>query len=626
MPDHLEDQDLIDERTGKPVLLPFNIQDNMRARHAMAVRAEKDRAYQSTLIHLCRKSITFWLTMFVWTYRQMQVTEGGKTEQLAGRASKQPLILRPKQIEVVKAIQEAIRDGHNLLIDKSREEGGSLLPAMVFMHEWQFGENTNFLMLSNKEENVDSRDPRSLFWKQMFALENQPSWLKPHYEKTFKHLRNLDADTIISGEATGKSSGLAARGRAVLMDEFAECANGYTIHANMPSVSRCCIYVSTPRGPGTCFTWLRNEALRTGEPKRVELPWWENPEKAQDLEWIRDEKGRVVRTSPWYKAECLRMKDPIWIARNLNMSHEESGSMFFDMMDIQRQIDTYARPSIPDIKQGKIIFPHADNIVAEINKGIRSKDVRGLEFIETDEGFWRLWCAIGEDGRPNQFTRYALAADISTGNGSSNTVISVGDCDTGRKVAEFAYSLARPYEAARLMLAAALWFGGADALPLLVWEANGPGGEFGDEIWNSSYPRIWFLKDSGKSDNERTSLYGWHSNRNRKEKVAGSFRKALTTDEFINPSTEALQEAAEYVFFDGGALGPARLKDEPEQGRALHGDRVIADMLLHMAMKEEPKFSENSRAVEPGTYAWLQAQAKAKTARKRSENDLWGRE
>ena len=65
------------------------------------------------------------------------------------------------------------------------------------------------------------------------------------------------------------------------------------------------------------------------------------------------------------------------------------------------------------------------------------------------------------------------------GTGSSNSVISVLDEDTGQKIAEFADAFTTPEELAWQVAMAGVWFGGANGRPLLIWETNGPGSIFG---------------------------------------------------------------------------------------------------------------------------------------------------
>lgn len=462
----------------------------------------------------------------------------------------------------------------------------------------------------------------------MYALDNLPQWMKPRYERTHMHLENLDRGNVIDGESTNIAAGKSDRRTALLADEFAEAKEGYAIWGNTADVVDCKFWVSTPAGPGTCFSWLRNQAIKAGQPRRFELLWHQNPEKAHDLhydylDWYDDKKPRL--TSTWYENECrLRNYDKKFIAQNIDADHEQAGDTFFDLNVIAKQVQVYAEPSRRSVRRGYIRYQEVEHHHT-IDKMLRDQDDFSLEFIEDERGPWRIWCDLDPmTGRPHQETRYAGAADIGQGTGSSNTVMCFGDVSTGRKVAEFCSPIYKPYMAARMFIMAAIWFGGGDIKPMLGWEANGPGGEFGDEIWDLSYPRIWFMRDTGTNDAERKNLYGWHSNKDRKKKVAGQYRQALAGEQFINPSAEALQEAAEYIVNESGQLVPAMLKDTPEGGRAEHGDRVIADMLLWLVMSEEQSSIDRSEKIETGSILWHRQQRKIKERKQRLESSWLG--
>src|SRR5690606_17086002 len=81
-----------------------------------------------------------------------------------------------------------------------------------------------------------------------------------------------------------------------------------------------------------------------------------------------------------------------------------------------------------------------------------------------------VWTFLDQEGRP-PVRRYKVGVDVSAGSGASNSVISVGDCQTGEQVAEFAWPHITPTELAHVAMAICQWFSGLDESgPEIIWE------------------------------------------------------------------------------------------------------------------------------------------------------------
>ena len=64
----------------------------------------------------------------------------------------------------------------------------------------------------------------------------------------------------------------------------------------------------------------------------------------------------------------------------------------------------------------------------------------------------------------------------------------------------------RPDQLATYAVALGRWFCGPDKEALLIWEAPGPGRNYGDRILELGYKNIWYKKDqSGK----QSKIPGW---------------------------------------------------------------------------------------------------------------------
>lgn len=221
---------------------------------------------------------------------------------------------------------------------------------------------------------------------------------------------------------------------------------------------------------------------------------------------------------------------------------------------------------------------------------LTQRRLKAVQMVEDNHhGPWRMWTDLHE-GRPPQGRRYAFAADLGAGVGSSNTVISVGDIGSRRKIAEYVSSRVTPDEAARLTIAAATWFGGSE--PAVVnFEVNGSTGElYYQEMVRLGYPRLWRTKIGGaRADASHSTSelhYGWRSSERAKHELLGQYRMALYSDRFINPSNKALDECRMFrIDKFGRIINDQRANDPLEEiARVPHGDRVISDAILHLTM------------------------------------------
>jgi hypothetical protein len=135
---------------------------------------------------------------------------------------------------------------------------------------------------------------------------------------------------------------------------------------------------------------------------------------------------------------------------------------------------------------------------------------------------------------------------------------------------------------ARIAVAIAIWVGGRKphGLPLLKWEMNGPGWDFGRQVVRTySYPYYYRARRLGTIDDPTTMKYGWHSSREAKLELLTSYDRAIAHGGYVNHSMFALDEMLTYIYLPDGGIGPAGLVEESKSARATHGDCVIADAL-----------------------------------------------
>ncbi len=603
------------------VEIPKTYEANLRFRSELLADAARNIGLQRQLRVMCAKSILFWLNLFCWTYRQNIVHDDGVQRSLVdGRLNWWPFITWPCQDDAAQIMVESIHEGRNVLIDKSRDMGATWLFLSVFHWFWQFHRHVNFLEVSRKQELVDKRgNPKSLFWKHDRLLERQPHWLKPRSDRTELLLVNKSLESTISGEATTGSVGQGDRTTAVGIDEASRIRELEAVVSAVRDTTSSIFLVSTPNGP-SAFSRYRFG----GTFKVITLGYWDHPEKGRNRVLKTDAKtGKVYWSTPWFEVERFkRSKDGNLeerdIAENILIDHMASGSLFFDTSVLARQ-RSRAEQTQP-LHQGYIRFETFEHI-QQLDDACREGCKEAVRWADnTREGPWRLWIELEVDPmtgllRPPPGS-YVMGVDIARGVGASNSVITVFDRDRGIKIAEFADGKTGPYQLARVASLAGMFFSSQHArTAFCVWENNGPGGEFRKEMLALRY--AWFYYKSklkGVSEVQSTTP-GWDSSLQAKHDLLEDYRGAMATDEFINYSVESLDEAAEYVFYDNGSIGPGKLKDESMNARATHGDRVIADALAWLGAQVAPRMKPQKVLPPARSLARRRLEAEKKASR-----------
>lgn len=559
---------------------PLDPAANLAWRARLLQEAERDEGLQRDLLAASRESLLFWVHAFAFARLVQENDDTGKRRQ--ARNPIVPFIPWPIQRDHMTAIETAIDVGEDLLTEKSRDLGSTWQHILVLHHQWLFRDNRLFLEMSRVESDVDGADnPRCLFVKHDIVNQWLPEWMRPpdvlpgQKYRTRMHLVNPLNGSRIDGESSNKAAASGDRRNAILLDEFAKMENGERIRTSTADVTPCRLINSTPWGPGTAYSKWR----LSGQVKVFTLPWWESPEKGRGRYVAKDpDTGRYKIRSPWYDAECER-RSPKEIAQEIDMDHVGSGDMFFDVAPIEQHKRLFARAPLArrniDFRKGV-----ANSAIPEIL--VR----RQLNAVRVDagggKGKLRLWAAL-PGGRLDQTRTYIVAADISKGQGASNSVLTIYCKETGEKVGEWADANTPPHDFARIACAVCLWVGGAThgGLPLLIWESNGdPGIAFGREVIHTfRYPRPYFDVVIGTGTDKATKRYGFHSSPEKKAALLSTLRTAYSVGGFINHSQEALDEALVYVTYPDGGIGPAYLFEESSSVRKNHGDRVIADAL-----------------------------------------------
>jgi hypothetical protein len=461
----------------------------------------------------------------------------------------------------IREVVNAVNDGRDVVIRKSRDMGASWLLASVSSWGWLF-KGWQSLLVSRVEDGVDRPgDPDSLMWKVDFLLQSQPSWLLPgaadellrRGSDTRQHmmLRNPVSGATIVGQASTAHVGRGGRRTLILFDEFASMGDAEAAWRSAADASACRIAVSTPLGSGTQYSTLVRMARTQGDPRLVELLYTDHPFKGSHPETRVDVDGRVTGTAggeyvwtPWL-GEQLKRRDTVDMAQNVFATEVGSGSNFFTPGVVTSHLNEFAMP------------------------GEKCELLRG-RFVSDPNGRWRVF------RHGDSVCEYVLFADPSYGTGSANAAICVMDADSREVVAEFADPNVPPHDLAQEMVEVAMTTYRGRRLPMIGWEVNGPGAAMHHDFLRIGYHAVYRQRIQGTTTERLTIRYGWNSSRRAKRTLLGSLSRAISQGSVRVPSEETLREMMNYVILEDGGIESGSVRDLSSGARESHGDRVIA--------------------------------------------------
>ncbi len=589
--------------------VPKDLRGNLAWRRAVCRRMAEDESFAAGIRQMCAEDPLFWINGFVWTY-----------DPRRSPRTKIPMITYEFQDDSIRDLVAAVESGSDVLLEKSRDMGASWICLLVLAWFWMFRELRSFLMVSRVEAYVDDPgNPKSLFWKLDFAIDNMPPSLRPARERTKLHLRNAENGSVIDGESTTGEVARGDRRTAILLDEFAAVDQGHKVLSATRDATTCRIFNSTHQGTGTAYykmtqTRIRKLRLhwslhplkavglytrRLGVYVPLDLDYWRGREDAHAEMASLDEKiiarGVTVEDgklrSVWYAGECERAAHAVEIAQELDIDVFGSSYQFFSASSIE---DYIGRHCGPPLHVGELEFD--------------PDTLEPIGWREDSRGRMRLWFPVGQNGMPAVVPLAVLGFDVSAGTGASNSAASGINLVSLEKVLEYASPHIRPEAFGRYGVALARWLGNAR----MVWEQNGPGRQFGDAVIEAGYRNVYYRVDEESVVKTMTGVPGWVPTKDNKLALLGEYRRALELETLINRSEASLRDALEYIFTTNGSVEHAKAQDtfDPTGARSNHGDRVIADALAWKLAKTRPAVQREEKPREPvGCFAWRRKRA-----------------
>ncbi len=213
-----------------------------------------------------------------------------------------PLVLFPRQVDLVEFVVRKWRAGEDGIVKKCRDIGFTWVMVSLFCTLGIFNDGFRGGLGSRKAEYVDTlNEPKALLPKARDFMRHLPWQFRRSWtEKDSQHMRLQIPDTnaSIGGEA-GSAIGRGDRTSAHLVDEFShfEPSDARGALAALSQTTNCCIYGSSVNGMNNAFA----EEYHSKRLETFDFEWWQDPRK----------------TRAWYDKERLET-DPIVFAQEVD--------------------------------------------------------------------------------------------------------------------------------------------------------------------------------------------------------------------------------------------------------------------------------------------------------------------
>jgi len=602
-------------------LVPKEYAANLKWRASIFRKVLKDTEYAGVIKDACSRDPLFFINGFVYTHDTRREP-----------FSKLPFILYEFQEEGIMEILSAVND-HDLMIEKSRDMGVSWMNIAAIFWCWLFLDGRHFLFGSRNEEYIDKKgNPKALFTRFDFILDNLPEWMKPvgfnpNQNRTTNHIDNPEKYNVVDGESTTAEFASGDRRYAVFLDEFSKVKLGGPILSATRDVTRSRIFNGTPYGINNaffdlrstnikklCFHWSLHPIKAIGLYTKhddtyefIDKKYWDEVEDKVECAQMFDQMILGMRVplpsgkfrSPWYAEQCERALSAREIAQELDIDYEGSGSQYFHAEDV---IESRRKYSMPPLVVGDLEF---DPTTGDI-----------IRFTENPKGTLKLWCLLSDSGKPLIGDDIVLGIDVSAGTGASNSCICGWNKVTHAKALEFVNPFIRPEALAAQALAIAKWTDN----PAMIWESGGPGRQFGSRLKELGYYNFYLRKNDDSISGRVSDIPGVAQTRETKLVIMGRYRDAVESMRAVNKSKLALEECLEYIHDPSGGVVHSRAanKTDPSGAKANHGDRVMADALAWKLMEERGGAAKKpEREIPVGSLAWRN---KMRTDKKKTTN------
>jgi phage terminase large subunit len=222
----------------------------------------------------------------------------GKSDKLATM----PLIMFPRQRDLVEFIFRLVEGEASGLIEKSRDMGATWVAGAVSVWFWRFRKGASIGWGSRKEALVDRiGEMDSIFEKLRFLIRSIPAFLLPpgfnsDADMSYMKIINSSNMSSISGES-GDDIGRGGRKLFYFKDESAHYVHPESIEASLSENTRVQIDISSVNGPGNVFhkareggaLWEPGSTMRLDCVNVFIMDWRDHPDKTG--EWYKQREA-----------------------------------------------------------------------------------------------------------------------------------------------------------------------------------------------------------------------------------------------------------------------------------------------------------------------------------------------
>ena len=455
---------------------------NLEFRERLATKAMNDEDLRLTLMEVCRRSPLFWLNVFAWTERPHMMGVDGRRRnagtvyehegrQYAIPPAETPVITWPAQDSFVTGVLRSFTTGKRILGDKSREQGFTILIMLLETWGLLYWPSFSALNISMKSDLVDAGKDSSdsLMGKVDYALDRLPEWMVPgddedgkpqltHRHGSMPMIINRTNGARLIGHTSTENVGQSLRTMLTFVDEAARYPHAKTLLKSIESVGGISLLGSTPNGPGTVFSKLcvQSQTEEGGKAlTRLSLMYYDHPQHGAGRTWTVDVDGHVtgVAGNGYWETPAFAMArasgdlTPRDWRENWLCDHDTSGIGVLDASSLGRMKRMTGPPTF----------------VGSLVNG---------ELIAHPDGRLRLWCKLGQDGRPMRDRNYVIGGDFSAGVEAANTVFAVQDCRTGWIVGEYVDPVIDPASSVPIATGLGYFFGGQLGFALIIWRTT----------------------------------------------------------------------------------------------------------------------------------------------------------
>lgn len=469
-----------------------------------------------------------------------------------------------------------------IIASKARQAGFTTFTNALMFHHSIFYKNAFVILIAQTEasskENLDRiRDMMEglPWWFRNKAI----LWDKGNSGKHNDSALQLTFTSLITGTEQQllviSASKKAARGKrptALHWTEVAFCDEAYEIVKSItPAMSRrknsIMVLESTSNGTGNFYADKIEELLDNPEGSDYDLvfhPWYTDPDRVseppKDMDYdeeetnLRDTFDLTDEQLSWRRKEIRNLGSELTFKQEYPSTVEES----FVATD-----NLYFSKKCRDIVDSSITNTMAVQRLKYTSLGPES-DEFGTTVVFS---------------HPNPSYEYALAADISLGEGGDYTVISI--LDPFGRLACITRDQYRPDEAATVIRHLAIKYNNAK----VSIERNGIGAYVINSLQNQYYYNNYFVADDGK--------VGFHTSETSKQHILAQLQEQIVAETVHLPYIELLTEMKVFEIADNG------------KPKAKKGDGNYDDVIMSLAicienfMKYRPGIIDDETIEQP---------------------------